>query len=352
MLDKVLECRLCVPKAERVKKVMRFFRLNFGVVQNAGVSFAFILFGLMVGQGRAQVFVINEESRTGRDVQSYGFDGARINSSLISRLDDPVALASDGQGHLFVACLNYGLGYIGEYNLDGTPVNRRLIQNLPGPSYFALDGKGHIFVTGATRRDHFVNEYNLDGTFVRQVVTTTYGYSPRGLAADSNGHLFLGLESRVGDDDGIAEYSVEGGLINWALVRGLQYPADLTLDANQRLLVVNMASGTVGEYTTLGETINARLISGLDVPDYIATDGCGNIFVSHYGGRGGEVKEYSADGAIIHASLISGLHGPIAVVAMVPEPGVLGIWLAGIAMLTIVKAGNRNRSLSNRADRR
>jgi hypothetical protein len=39
------------------------------------------------------------------------------------------------------------------------------------------------------------------------------------------------------------------------------------------LFVTNAASGTIGEYTTSGATVNASLISGLSDPVGIAVDG-------------------------------------------------------------------------------
>ena len=50
------------------------------------------------------------------------------------------------------------------------------------------------------------------------------------------------------------------------------------------IFVLNHQTGTVGEYTTDGATVNASLIKGLTAPNDIAVSGT-NLFVSGYGSR-------------------------------------------------------------------
>jgi hypothetical protein len=65
------------------------------------------------------------------------------------------------------------------------------------------------------------------------------------------------------------------------------------------ILVADAGTGTVGEYTTSGATINAALISGLMSPNALAASDS-TVFVS----SSGAVGEYTASGATVNAKLI------------------------------------------------
>jgi hypothetical protein len=77
-------------------------------------------------------------------------------------------------------------------------------------------------------------------------------------------------------------------------------------------LFVSNGSGTVGEYTTSGATVNASLITGVNVFG-LATDGT-NLYVANLGNTSlanGTIGVYTTSGTTVNASLISGLNGPI-----------------------------------------
>jgi glucose/arabinose dehydrogenase len=60
-----------------------------------------------------------------------------------------------------------------------------------------------------------------------------------------------------------------------------------------QIFVANASSGTVGEYTLLGKTVNPALISGLSQPFGIAASG-GNLFVANY--LAGTIGKYTTSG--------------------------------------------------------
>ena len=70
--------------------------------------------------------------------------------------------------------------------------------------------------------------------------------------------------------------------------------------------VTNWTTGTIGEYTTSGGTVNATLISGLSNPDGVAVSGS-DLFVVNPGN--GTIGEYTTSGATVNPSLVSGLYG-------------------------------------------
>src|SRR5947209_8452552 len=73
-----------------------------------------------------------------------------------------------------------------------------------------------------------------------------------------------------------------------------------------QLFVTNQTTGTIGEYTASGATVNPNLITGLSFPADVAVSG-GHLFVTNE--VTGTIGEYTS-GATVNASLVSGLNGP------------------------------------------
>ena len=67
-----------------------------------------------------------------------------------------------------------------------------------------------------------------------------------------------------------------------SVISGLTVPAYLAV-SDSDLFVVNYSSGSVGEYTTSGATVNASLVTGLSKPMGIAVSGS-DLFVANAGG--------------------------------------------------------------------
>ena len=102
----------------------------------------------------------------------------------------------------------------------------------------------------------------------------------------------------------IGEYNLDGTTVNAALVSGLNVAEGLAMSGSN-LYVTNYGSGTIGKYTTAGATVNAAFVSGLSNPFGLAVSG-GNLFVTNEGN--GTIGEYNATtGAVVNASLVSGL---------------------------------------------
>ena len=80
--------------------------------------------------------------------------------------------------------------------------------------------------------------------------------------------------------------------MNAALVSGLQTPEGIAVSGSN-LFVGNNDTGTIGEYTTSGVTVNPSLVSGLHVPQGIAVSGS-DLFVVNQGN--GTIGEYTTSG--------------------------------------------------------
>jgi hypothetical protein len=96
--------------------------------------------------------------------------------------------------------------------------------------------------------------------------------------------------------------------------------------AHAQIFVANPGSDTIGEYNLDGTTVNASLVSGLNIPEGIAVSG-GDLFVVDFGNN--TIGEYTTAGATVNASLVTGLDVPFGIdVEAVPEPSTWAL-LAG-----------------------
>ena len=129
--------------------------------------------------------------------------------------------------------------------------------------------------------------------------------------------------------------------MNAALVSGLSFPGGIVVSGD-KLFVVNggtdPASGTIGEYTTSGATVNPTLVSGLTFPRALELSG-GNLFVAS--SDTGTIGEYTTSGATVNATLISGLNnlGDIAVAsASIPEASSVTLLLLGVTAMFVLRS--------------
>src|SRR5438309_1061021 len=85
-----------------------------------------------------------------------------------------------------------------------------------------------------------------------------------------------------------------GATLNPALITGLDPGVPAVAVSGDKLFVVDISNGTIGEYTISGATVNATLISGLNNPSGIAVFG-GNLFLTEegiFGSATGTIGEY------------------------------------------------------------
>jgi len=106
-----------------------------------------------------------------------------------------------------------------------------------------------------------------------------------------------------------------------------------------QIYVANYGSGTIGEYTTAGATVNASLVSGLNGLG-LAVSG-GDLFVANWD-YNSTIGEYTTAGATVNASLVSGLSLPAFLdVEEVPEPSSFGLLALGLGVLPLLRRQSR-----------
>jgi hypothetical protein len=277
----------------------------------------------------------------GGTVGEYTTSGATVNASLISGLNEPTGIGVSGS-NLFVANYFYAAGTtVGEYTTSGATVNASLISGLSVPFGVAVSGS-NLFVTtfGTSVSSGGVGEYTTSGATVNASLISGLEY-PEGIAVSGSNLFVINLFGTVG------EYTTSGATVNASLISGLNELTGIAVSGSD-LFVVNSSgsgAGVVGEYTTSGATVNASLISGLTNARGIAVDGS-DLFVVSCGAScnlnatpsaSGTVGEYTTSGATVNASLISGLTIPLGIAVVptastVPEPSSLSLALVGLGL--------------------
>lgn len=292
----------------------------------------------MPGTARGQIFVSN---LSGNTIGEYNAStGAAINAALISGLETPEGIVVSG-GNLFVANNgNAGTAHVGQYTTTGTTVNAALVSGLSGAiNNIAISGS-KLFVSNFS--NNTIGEYDATTGATINAALVTGLTSPGGIAV-SGGHLFVVNLGTLPGTGTVDEFdATTGAAISAPLISGLNNPEGLVASGSN-LFVVKRGmfsngsyvanSGSIGEYSTSGQTVNAALVSGLNMPRQITESG-GNLFVTDFTNTSnGTVGEYSAaTGATINATLVSGLDHPVGI-AVVPEPGSLVLAVLGIGGL-------------------
>ena len=138
--------------------------------------------------------------RSGNLFVSYGdsifrFTPEGVKSTFVSGLGNPIDLAFDGAGNLFVVDVAVTDARIArsilKFSPDGT--KNGFAYGLEDPSDLAVDGTGNLFVTEVTAADassHSILKFGTDGT--RNIFASTLGAArPLGLACDRSGNVFV-----------------------------------------------------------------------------------------------------------------------------------------------------------------
>jgi sugar lactone lactonase YvrE len=129
------------------------------------------------------------------DDSIFKFTPEGVKSTFVSGLGNPIDLAFDGAGNLFVVDMAVRDARIGRsilrFSPDGT--KSRFASGLDHASDVAVDGAGNLFVTEVTAADassHSILKFSTDGT--KNIFASTLGAAePSGLACDRSGTVFV-----------------------------------------------------------------------------------------------------------------------------------------------------------------
>jgi hypothetical protein len=135
------------------------------------------------------------------DDSIFKFTPEGMKSTFVSGLGNPIDLAFDGAGNLFVVDMAVSDARIGRSILRFSPdaTKSGFASGLEDPRDVAVDGAGNLFVTEVTAADassHAILKFSTDGT--KSIFASTLGFAvSSGLACDRSGNVFVLKEHSI-----------------------------------------------------------------------------------------------------------------------------------------------------------
>ena len=300
----------------------------------------------MPGTAQGQIFETNYNNNT---LDEFNLDGTPVGSGTLvsSGLHQPSGLVISGDD-LFVTNETVGgIGSIGEYTTSGAPVGTgTLVTGLSYPAGLAISGSD-LFVVNTGNAS--VGEYTTSGSTVNASLISSL-VNPWAIAISGN-DLFIASDS--GPNNGtVKEYTTSGAFVATVLTH-LDYVYAIAISGSD-LFVDNTAagqigSGSIGEYTLSGSTVNASLITGLNqfLTPGIAVFGS-DLFVGDNNGNAGSqsaISEFTTTGGTLNLSLVTTNQISPSAIVVVPEPRAWAFLATSAGLFLVFRAGRGNRML-------
>jgi sugar lactone lactonase YvrE len=234
---------------------------------------------------------------------------------------NPVGLAVDGGGNLFVANRSGGAsGTINRFTPGGALSLFSSDMNFPSKLAFGPDGSLYAGMVG----NNTVRKFNSSGqgsTFASSGLS-----GPIPLAFDHNGNLFVGNNN----NGTITKISPNGQPAFFA--NSGSYPYGMTFDNGDNLYVVNFGDNNIVKFDAAGNaSLFADLSDGLNAPVDIVFDGSGNLLVLNLGNN--TIQRFDLAG---NASLFANTgmdHPESMAIYVVPEPGCAALLLVACLLV-------------------
>ena len=290
-----------------------------------------VLVSALATQAAAEVYVTNAGSGK---VGEYTTSGATVNASLISGVGHPTGVALEGSD-LYVA--NAENGTVGEYTTSGATVNAELIKGLHHPDRGGPRGLRPLRRQRRKRHGrgvHHERRHRQRGTHQRPA------HPGRG-GARRLGPLRTYPSGTVG------EYTTSGATVNASLIVTLNPRPGWRSTARTSTSPTSVAARS-GSTPRAAKPSTRNLISGLNIPVGVAVDSS-DLYVAYP--LGSTVGEYTTSGATVNASLISGLNEPFGVAVGPEGPPAAAIGSPSSGGLLHAGAGGRDVVLVYRGRR-
>lgn len=240
-------------------------------------------------------------------------------STLASSFTDPLGVATDSAGNVFVADVNNNA--VKEIVAVGGKVSSSSVVNTIGngfsyPKGVAVDGAGNVFV--ADFNNNAVKEIvAVNGAVSSSSAVNTVGSEfdrPFGVAVDAGGDVFV---ADLGDNAVYEIVAVNGTVSSSSTVipisSSFSGPTSVAVDAAGDVFVTDQANSAVDEIVAVNGAVSSSSTintvgSGFNYPTGVAVDGNGNVYVADL--LNNAVKEIVAvNGTVSSSSTVNTLGG-------------------------------------------
>ena len=194
-----------------------------------------LVFALLSAVWAESFYVANLGINT---ITKYDRDG---NGSLFTEsfINGPTGIALDASGRVYVSTKD---NTIEKFTADGTALGVFVSQGLSNPMGLAFNADGHLFV--ANFDSDTVKEFSAEGKDLGVFAKVT---QPTGLAFDVGGNLYVGSYTNV-----IRRFSPSGKSLATFQSSGLNHPQGLAFNSLGVLYVANNGSNTVRTFSPDG----------------------------------------------------------------------------------------------------
>jgi sugar lactone lactonase YvrE len=225
--------------------------------------------------------------------------------SIANGLANPLGVAVDGSGSIFVAESGSGVVYK-ETLSGGTYVRSAIASGLSQPSGLTLDGMGNVYVAAS---DGAYKETLSNGAYSQtQIVTDLKDLV--GIAVDGSGNVYV-TSSLYGDVHREA-LEANGTYTETAIGSGISGPTGVAVDGSGNIYIADGKSGDVYKETLQpnGSYAQTTVAGGLAGPQGVAVAGGGNLYIT--GSTGGEIyrEALQPNGSYLQTIAASGLTAP------------------------------------------
>ncbi len=212
----------------------------------------------------------------------------------------PQGIAADGSGNIYVVNNEYGNAQILKYSPAGVSLGIFATNGLSIPQGVAVDGAGNVYVADFSAG---LLKFSPDGSKFTKVLPSQYYFA---LAVDSSSDIYvanpafnsINLVSPTGQQLPAPGSGSTGS-------GGLNMPEGLALDDAGNLYVANYGNATVERFSADGSQRSVFATNSLDGPEGIAFDGSGNLYVVNngnfnIGGKhplAGTIQKFGPDGS-------------------------------------------------------
>ncbi len=195
--------------------------------------------------------------------------GTLVQSVVLNGLSNPVAVALDGGGNLYVA-ENSGVLLVPNENGTLNTADQSMVSlaGVGAAAGVALDAAGNLYVSDATHGT--VVEAPSGGGGLQSIATGLA--NPRGIAVDTAGNVY------VTSDGGVTEYPAGGGS-GTAVGSGYVKASSVAVDAAGTVYVADTTAGQIVQVPTTGAQ-SVFAVSGITAPAGVTVDAAANVYVS------------------------------------------------------------------------
>jgi streptogramin lyase len=223
-------------------------------------------------------------------------------------LDDPIGLAEDKAGNLYVA--DAGSSQILVYDSKNEQVpSKTITDGVDQPADLTFDGAGNLYAS--ERSSNEVTVYNSSGKLVKTLHTDkSSGFSPSGVGIASTGDVWVANRNGTNYDVGELQVFNSSGKVIHSSTKELEYPIGIVFEGSDTW-VFDSETASITVFDSNANVVTSISLSGVS-PHYAAKDRAGDLYVTD--ASASLIAILNSSGKVLKTMQSKGLDGPNGIV--------------------------------------